>query len=158
MLTLGRFTYGRLTLVARWVLVGCLAVTSACYEWVFVDCPPPTPTRALPLRRDSTQQIPPGTLTASVLVSGASVPAEFELWSGQQWTPVAADSAGDLRLSGLAAGMYVLRTRRVGLPVRVDTVALRENEGVAVIQPFQADEFLCTPVYVQRRRPWWKVW
>ena len=155
---MSRFLHARLTRLARWLPLAFIALTAACYEWVFVDCPPPTPTRVLPLKRDSTQHVLPGTLTASVRVLGTTVPAEFERWSGQHWTAVAADSMGRLRLSGLAPGTYVLRTRRVGLPIRVDTVVLHENEGLAVIQPFYADEGVCTPVYVRRRRPWWKLW
>ena len=144
--------------LARWLVLAFLPLASACYEWVFVDCPPPTPSRTAALKPDSTRRVPSGEIAATVVVNGAAVPAQFELWSEDRWVVVPADSNGRLRLAGLAPGSYVLRTRRLGLPIRVDTVTLAADQGLALIQPFYADELLCTPVYVQRRRPWWKIW
>jgi hypothetical protein len=70
-----------------------------------------------------------------------------------------ADTAGAFSFDSVAAGRYVLRTRGIGLAMRIDTLRLEAGSGLAlrvVTRPVVIDG--CGFAVVVTKKPWWQWW
>jgi hypothetical protein len=149
-----RRSYIQAAAAACALLTGC-----ARYE---IDPDPPASCwaeGAPPLRADTTA-VRPGELSGVVELHGGyrRLPeARVSLLAGGTWHKLTLDSAARFRVTGLLPGTYVLRTQRIGLVARTDTVRLVPGAGAAVVLPL--DMLSCLDgVIFMRRRPWWKLW
>jgi hypothetical protein len=70
------------------------------------------------------------------------------------------DSLGTFTFAGVKPGTYLLRTRRIGVVPRTDTLHLAHTRAVTFVLPLDAvmNDGPCSGFMIGIPKPWWKFW
>ncbi len=121
-------------------------------------CPPEPPPAVVASRQSSTIA---GELAGQILDATSGQPiAQAELKLEPVRRGLLADSVGSFVLDHLEPGRYVLRARKIGYALLIDTLELEPGRGLRLRLPLQRKQFDGCPGFmvIVEKKPWWKFW
>jgi hypothetical protein len=104
-----------------------------------------------------------GSLRGRVIMSGSRLPlpgTSVTLLTDPPRTTIT-DSLGAFTFTDVPTGSYLLRTRRIGIQSRADTLHLTHARAATFVLPLDAVmlDGPCSGFAALRvRKPWWKLW